>query len=77
MGNLKKHYIGSIDSQEKAAKIYDKHAILTHGLRAKTNFSYTKAQILKIIESASDESLEEGSLNMRECPQILLLSNNE
>lgn len=75
MGNLKKHYIGSIDSQERAARIYDKHAILTHGLRAKTNFSYTKAQIQKIIESASDESVEEGS-EEGECPQIIL-SNNE
>jgi len=42
LGNLRKHYIGSIQNEERAARIYDRHAILTHGLRAKTNFSYTK-----------------------------------
>jgi len=43
LGNLKKHYIGSISTEIKAARIYDRHAIMTHGLRAKTNFSYTKS----------------------------------
>lgn len=66
LGNLKKHYIGSISSEEKAAKIYDRHAILTHGLRAKTNFSYTKAQIIAILDKenedpAFDESIGESS----------------
>ena len=42
LGNLKKHYIGSISSETKAARIYDAHAILAHGLKAKTNFSYNK-----------------------------------
>jgi len=53
---LKKHYIGSISTEIKAARIYDRHAILTHGLRAKTNFSYTKAQIEKILEQESEIS---------------------
>lgn len=61
LGNLKKHYIGSITSEEKAAKIYDRHAILTHGLRAKTNFSYTKTQIKRILERESLELLYEES----------------
>jgi hypothetical protein len=55
LGNLKKHYIGSISTEDKAARIYDRHAILTHGLRAKTNFSYTKQQILMIIEKEEEE----------------------
>ena len=50
LGNLKKHYIGSIGTEEKAARIYDRHAILTHGLRAKTNFSYSKGHILSILD---------------------------
>ena len=50
LGNLRKHYIGSIQSEERAARIYDRHAILTHGLRAKTNFPYTKSQIATILE---------------------------
>ena len=61
LGNLKKHYIGSINSEEKAARIYDRHAILTHGLRAKTNFSYTKTQILKILEREAEELPYEDS----------------
>ena len=55
MGNLKKHYIGSIQSEQKAARIYDHHAILTHGLKAKTNFSYNKKEIIRILERESDD----------------------
>jgi hypothetical protein len=51
---LKKHYIGSISTELKAARIYDRHAILTHGLRAKTNFSYSKAEIENILENEKD-----------------------
>lgn len=54
MGNLKKHYIGSITSEERAARIYDRHAILTHGLRAKTNFSYNKCHVLTILDRETD-----------------------
>ena len=46
--------MGSIDSDVKAARIYDLHAIMSHGLRAKTNFTYTKEQILKMIQNESD-----------------------
>jgi hypothetical protein len=42
LGNLRKRYIGSIGSEEAAARIYDHYAIINHGLRAKTNFQYTK-----------------------------------
>lgn len=33
MGNFKKMYVGAIDKQEDAALLYDKVAILTHGLK--------------------------------------------
>ena len=63
LGNLKKHYIGSINTEERAARIYDRHAILTHGLRAKTNYSYTKTQILKILEREGEDLPYEESSN--------------
>lgn len=59
LGNLKKHYIGSIDTEAKAARIYDAHAILAHGLKAKTNFSYSKFQIEKIIEGEENNQIFE------------------
>jgi len=55
---LKKHYIGSITTELKAARIYDRHAILTHGLRAKTNFSYTKSEIDQILSNEKDDIFE-------------------
>ena len=33
MGNFKKIYIGAINEQREAANIYDKVAILIHGLK--------------------------------------------
>jgi len=49
MGNFKKIYIGAIDKELEAAILYDKIAVLVHGLKAKTNFNYTKEQIRKIL----------------------------
>ena len=49
LGNLGKRYIGSISSEQEAAKLYDFHAILAHGLNAKPNFSYTKSQVEQLI----------------------------
>jgi len=40
MINRKKTYIGNYESEEEAAKIYDKYAIKYHGDKAKTNFYY-------------------------------------
>lgn len=54
---MRKRYIGSINSEEAAAKIYDHYAIITHGLRAKTNFEYTKAQIQEIMDKFTEEDL--------------------
>lgn len=62
LGNLKKHYIGSITTEYKAARIYDRHAILTHGLRAKTNFSYTKMQIATILERENEDPIYEDTM---------------
>ena len=36
-----KRYLCLVDGQEEAATSYDKHALVLHGLHAKTNFEYT------------------------------------
>jgi serine kinase of HPr protein (carbohydrate metabolism regulator) len=51
LGSLRKRYIGSIPTQEMAARIYDYFSIVSHGLKAKTNFSYNKQNILDILEN--------------------------
>lgn len=51
MGKNKKQYIGAIEEETEAALIYDYHAVINHGLRAKTNFNYTRDEILNIIEA--------------------------
>ena len=48
-----------------AARIYDKRAITVKGLKAKTNFNYTKKQLEKMLQEQGDaresdiEELEE------------------
>jgi hypothetical protein len=50
MGFGKKRYYGGIKDEKDAAVLYDKYAILTQGVSAKTNFSYNKAQVISILE---------------------------
>ena len=38
-----KKYIGSYETEEMAARVYDKYSILVNGIKAKTNFPYTKS----------------------------------
>ena len=45
---------GSIRFERCAARIYDKRAILASGLSAKTNFSYTKAALDKMLVDEED-----------------------
>ena len=52
--NLKKKYKGQIRTERLAARIYDKRAICAHGIKAKTNFSYTKKQLERILASRED-----------------------
>ena len=66
LGNLRKRYIGSISSEQEAAKLYDYYAILTHGLNAKTNFSYSKAQVQNFVQKFDqDDILAPSYLKMK------------
>jgi len=44
-----KRYAGWVKTQLAAAALYDKLAIIFHSLEAKTNFSYSKQDVLNII----------------------------
>ncbi|CDW81380.1 ant-like protein [Stylonychia lemnae] len=69
LGNMRKRYIGSISSEDQAAKIYDHYAIITHGLRAKTNFHYDKRQIQDIMERFRESDfLNPGANILRQTP---------
>ena len=65
---IAKKYLGAISSELKAARLYDKYSMIIQGLnvpsnfvtflQAKTNFSYTKADILKLLEEQDEEGSE-------------------
>jgi hypothetical protein len=50
MVNRQKKYVGAIYDELRAAKIYDQIAIQYQGVAAKTNFSYTKAEVIDILK---------------------------
>lgn len=54
-----KRYLGSLTTEEEAAQLYDRIAIIQNGMRAKTNFSYTKEELLKILEDHEKSKQEE------------------
>lgn len=62
-----KVHVGQILNEKVAAKIYDKRIILQQGLKAKTNFSYTKRQLEKML--MDDEDLIEYEL-VRDEPEL-------
>ena len=52
----KKYYVGQMDTEAEAARLYDKLILLHSGLSAKTNFSYTAQQIKEIFEANNGPS---------------------
>jgi len=48
MANKEKKYIGSYTTELEAAHAYDRVALQSHGIKAKTNFDYTPQQIMQI-----------------------------
>ena len=49
MVEKKKTYIGTYWADEEAAWVYDKYAIYTNGIHAKTNFLYRKRDVVAIL----------------------------
>jgi hypothetical protein len=45
-----KEYNGGFACEQVAARVYDKKSICTFGLKAKTNFDYTKQETIEIIK---------------------------
>lgn len=46
-----KEYNGGFSNEQTAARVYDRKSICTFGLKAKTNFNYTKLEVLEILKS--------------------------
>ena len=46
-----KEYNGGFSDEAEAAKVYDRKSICTFGLKAKTNFDYTKKEVLEILKN--------------------------
>ena len=51
MVEKKKRYVGSFSNEEEAARAYDKVALQHHGIKAKTNFDYSKEELENILNS--------------------------
>lgn len=49
MNNNFKYFSGQIKNEVIAARIYDRYALQTQGLRAKTNFDYRRKDLQQII----------------------------
>ena len=49
MVKKKKRYLGSFSNEEEAARAYDKVALQHHGIKAKTNYDYTKEEVAAIM----------------------------
>jgi hypothetical protein len=47
--NKRKSYIGTFSWQKEAAYAFDYYSLLIHGLAAKTNFTYTKDELMGLI----------------------------
>ena len=48
--NHYKEYNGGFSAEEEAARVYDRKSICTFGLKAKTNFDYTKQEVIEMIK---------------------------
>ena len=51
MFDERKVYIGLTCKEKDAAIYHDILAIKNHGVRAMTNFSYTKSQVIRILDN--------------------------
>lgn len=51
MFEMRKEYLGTFQTELQAAWTYDKVHILVHGIKARTNFSYSKSKVQGIIDA--------------------------
>ena len=58
MVKKKKRYLGSFSNEEEAARAYDKVALQHHGIKAKTNYDYTKEEVAEIMAAPKLSSRE-------------------
>ena len=58
MVKKKKRYLGSFSNEEEAARAYDRVALQHHGIKAKTNYDYTKEEIEQIMSGPKLLKLE-------------------
>lgn len=49
--NHYKEYNGGFSDELEAARVYDRKAICTFGLKAKTNNDYTKEEVMEILKN--------------------------
>ena len=54
MGPSRKNYFGGVSDEVEAARLYDKLSIVQQGISAKTNFNYTKSDLLDVLNEAED-----------------------
>jgi len=45
----KRYFLGSFSNEQDAAKVYDVAQIQCNGIKARTNFSYTKGEIIAML----------------------------
>lgn len=46
----RKYYVGIVENELEAARIFDRLEILHNGTDAKTNFAYTKAELRQMLD---------------------------
>lgn len=76
MGNRRKYFSSSIDNEKLAARIYDRFTIENLGLRAKTNLTYRRTDLLQIIQEI-DLALNEPDSHLfdAEPPETLSITS--
>lgn len=67
MINQKKVYLGAIKTETIAARFYDYIAIISQGLNAKTNFSYSANDLMRIVRlfdrNSDQRTFESGEIS--------------
>lgn len=65
MGNNCKFFSGSIPYERLAARIYDRFALQHFGLRSKVNLSYTRSQLMHVIQEIEGQITEQLALESK------------